>query len=314
MRSRSPNGSSRRASSAPGELAGDHGRDDVAGQPPLGVARDAPPQQLERDDGDGLMQHEPVELGQAAAVLDGDEPRLRRGPVGAAGRGPADHGQRERAAVQLARRRVPAPAAGPGALAHLRRRLGQRGVRQRHGAGGARERLAARVEDDRRAPDQAGERGRDTLQPLLREHDLLQPLVRRQRALQDRVLLVDQVGERLLGDRDERRLVRHLDEREAELLGRRAQLAGRLGVGEPGAEPEAREVVRRQVLHERALAARIGQVHPGGEQQLAAREPRGRVVELGDVHPSDGAVEPLLAGDEADVEVADQVAQREHGR
>ena len=63
-RSRRPNGSSRRASSGPASspetIAGEH----VAGQPALGVVGDAPAQQLERDDGDRLVEHEPVELGQ----------------------------------------------------------------------------------------------------------------------------------------------------------------------------------------------------------------------------------------------------------
>ena len=38
----------------------------------------APAQQLERDDRDRLVEREAVELGEAALVLDGDEPRLQR--------------------------------------------------------------------------------------------------------------------------------------------------------------------------------------------------------------------------------------------
>ena len=59
-------------------------------------------------------------------------------------------------------------------------------------------------------------------------------------------------------------------------------------------------------------AAGSVQVHPRREQQLAARQPRRRIGQLGDVHPADGAVEAVLTGDEPDVQVADEVAQREH--
>src|SRR4051795_10377829 len=50
--------------------------------------------------------------------------------------------------------------------------------------------------------------------------DRREPLVGRQRALEHRVVLVDEVRGRLLGDRDERQLVGHLDEREAQIGGR----------------------------------------------------------------------------------------------
>ena len=148
--------------------------------------------------------------------------------------------------------------------------------------------------------------------PLLGQHDPLQPLVRAQRPLQHRVVLVDEVRGRLLGDRDERHLVGHLDEREAELGGRLAQRLGHLLVREPGAEPEPREPVPGEQLHERALAVGVEQPHPGGQEQLAAGQPRRRVLELGDVHPADRVLEPRLARDEADVEVADEVAERQH--
>ena len=44
------------------QLAGDHRGEHVAGQAPLGVVGDAAAQQLERDDRDGLVEHQPVEL------------------------------------------------------------------------------------------------------------------------------------------------------------------------------------------------------------------------------------------------------------
>ena len=98
------------------------------------------------------------------------------------------------------------------------------------------------------------------------------------------------------------------------MLGRRlAEGRGRLGVGEADAEPEAGQVVPDEPLDERALRLVVGQVHPRREQQLAARQPWRRIGELGDVDPADRALEPRLTRHEADVEVADQVTEQEHG-
>jgi hypothetical protein len=91
---------------------------------------------------------------------------------------------------------------------------------------------AARVEDQRRPADQRRERLGHPVEPALREHDPLQPLVRRQRPLQHGVVLVDQVRGRLLGDRDERHVIGHLEQREAQLGRRLAQGLGHLGVRE----------------------------------------------------------------------------------
>ena len=104
---------------AAGQLAGDHRGEHVAGEAALRVVGDAAAQQLQRDDGDGLVEHEPVELPEAAAVLDRDEPRLRRRALAVAARGRAHDGHGERAAVELAAGRVAAAGARAGALAHL---------------------------------------------------------------------------------------------------------------------------------------------------------------------------------------------------
>ena len=60
----------------PGQRLGEH----VAGQPPLGVAHDALAHQLERDDGDGLLEQQPLERAERPAVAHRDEPGLRRRP------------------------------------------------------------------------------------------------------------------------------------------------------------------------------------------------------------------------------------------
>ena len=68
-------------------------------------------------------------------------------------------------------------------------------------------------------------------------------VLRRALAAQDRVLLVDQLGERRLGDRDERHLVGHLEHRELALGRHLEQRLGHGGVLEARPEPESREVV-----------------------------------------------------------------------
>jgi len=54
------------------------------------------------------------------------------------------------------------------------------------------------------APDQRRQRAGQGVEPALGEHHALQALVSRQRPAQHRVLLVDQLRERRLGDGDER--------------------------------------------------------------------------------------------------------------
>ena len=80
--------------------------------------------------------------------------------------------------------------------------------------GALRQRRAAAVEHQRAAADERRQRAGDRVQPALGEDDPLQALLRGDRALQHGVLLVDQPRERLLGDGDERRRVRDLEERE----------------------------------------------------------------------------------------------------
>ena len=213
--------------------------------------------------------------------------------------------------VELAARGEPAARARAGALAQLGAELGD------HACGSR----AARTRAPRRAPSNtsagppisAGQRGRDPVEPLLGEHDPLEPLVRGQRAPQHGVLLVDEVRERLLGERDERQLVGHLEQREAVLRPppRRAPRAPSRARSRCRARAR-RARGRRAARRTRAALSGVGQLHPGGQQQLAARQERRRVLELGDVHPAHGRVEPVAAGGGAHVEIGEEVAQGQH--
>ena len=284
-RSRSPNGSSRRASSAPLEVAGHQRGQHVAREPPLGVVDHPPAQQLERDDRHRLVQREPVELGQRARRPWPPAATPRAAALGACR--PARDRQRQRARREVVgARHVPAPRARLHALAQL-------GAQRRTTSAPSPARPARRASTSPRAskisagpPIIAPRPLRHAVQPALGEHDPLQPLVRRQRAPQHGVLLVDELRERLLGDRDERHLVGHLEEREAVLGGRLAQRLRDVLVPEPGAEPEPGQPVLGEPRDVGALHLVIGQLQAGGEQQLAAGQPRRRVQQLGDVHPA----------------------------
>ena len=103
--------------------------------------------------------------------------------------------------------------------------------------------LAAAVEDRHRAADRGGDRRDDLLQAALFEDQALEPALHRDAALQHLVLLVDEAGEGLLGDRDERRRVGDLEEREVALLRLVDQRFRQFFVVEAGAEAEPGEVV-----------------------------------------------------------------------
>ena len=237
----------------PRELgAGEPARHDlgqhVARQAPLGGLGHVAAQQLERDHRHRLVQDQPVELRQPAGVLGGHQPGLRHRALG-------PDRQRQRAAAQVAlRRREAAAVAAPRAVAQLGRQLLDGLRRQLAAEGPLRQRRAAAVEHERAAADERRQRAGDRVQAALGEHDPLQALLRGDRALQHGVLLVDQPRERLLGDGDERRRVRDLEDRE-----RRGPAAafdqrrGHLFVREAG--PDAR--------------ARPGRGRPGGARSRA---------------------------------------------
>ena len=234
------------------ELAAHHRGEHVAGQTPLGRVGDVTAQQLQRDDGDGLVEDQAVDLGQAAGVLDRHEPRLRQP---AAGRLGTAHGQHERPRGELGmagHEAAAVPAAGP--LVELGRPARRPPRGRARAEGPLLLELAAAVEDERRAADQRRQRADDRVQASLGEDDALQALLGGDRALEEGVLLVDQSGEGALGERDERHLVGHLEEREAALPGGLDERGGDLLVAEARAEAHPGQPVVGQARRTRAGA------------------------------------------------------------
>ena len=174
--------------------------------------------------------------------------------------------------------------------------------------------LAAAAEDRHRAADRGGDRRHDLLQAALFEDQSLEPALHGDAPLQHLVLLVDEAGEGLLGDRDERGRVGHLEEREVPFLRLLDQRFRQLVVVEAGAEAEAGEVVVGEQADEGALFGRGAERDPGGQHQLATGEPRGRVLQLGDVDPAHRRLAGLGAGSELEVELVEQALDGEHPR
>ena len=88
------------------------------------------------------------------------------------------------------------------------------------------------------------------------DHQPLEPLVHLGAALEHRVLLVDQPREGSLGDRDERHLVRDLEQRHAALVGLVDERLRQSLVLEAGAEPEPGDARARRAGRGSGAAAR----------------------------------------------------------
>ena len=264
-----PNGSSRRPSSAPSSspATSPTGRRRRVGARSVG---DAAPQQLERDDRDRLVEDQAIDLREAARVLAATSQACGKPAVGASGAGDR---QREPARRQLGMRgHEPARVAAPRTLAELPPSAVTASSVELAPKRAVRLKFAAPVEDERRPPIASA------IAPAIASRPRSDSTIcwRRSCAAIDRcrqrVLLVDQAPERLLGDRDERHLVGHLEEREAALAGRRSSPSGP-SVRESGPEAEPGEPMVGERGDEARAALRGVEHHPGRQQQLATGQP-----------------------------------------
>ena len=131
-------------------------------------------------------------------------------------------------------------------------------------------------------------------------------------ALQQFVALVEQLREDPLGDGDERQLIRHLEQGEAELARRVEHGGGDFLVDQARAEAEAGDLALGETLHELALELGAGELQARGQQQLASAQPGRGVEQLGGVHPAHIRLGVFLAGGERQVELGDQACDGEH--
>src|SRR5260221_498802 len=172
--------------------------------------------------------------------------------------------------------------------------------------------LGGAVGGRHRAAAGGGDRRHDLLQAALFEDQALEPPLHRDAALQHLVLLVDKAGESLLGDRDERRRIGNLEEREVAFLRLLEQRFRQFLVVEAGAEAEPGKVVFGEQADVGPLLGGALERDAGGQHQLAARQPRGRVRQLGDVDPAHRRLGRMGPGGKVEAEFVEQALDGEH--
>ncbi len=102
-------------------------------------------------------------------------------------------------------------------------------------------------------------------------------------------------GDRL-GDRDEGDRIGHLEHRERVTLRPPEDRARDLVMAEAESESEPPHAGGEQPANVRAVGrGGLPDPHAGRQQQLAAGQPRGRIGQLGRVHPPNRMIEPSLA-------------------
>jgi hypothetical protein len=170
----------------------------------------------------------------------------------------------------------------------------------------------ARVLNEGHAGDRGRGRGDDLVEAPALDHQPLELLVNARAAREHVVLLVDQPGGGALGDRDERHLIRNLEQRQVALLGGVEKRLRDPLVVESRAESEPGDVGPGEQLDEAPLLRRRPELVAGGEQQLAARKPWCRVLVLGDVDPAQRPRRAALAGGELEPAIGDEAFDRQH--
>src|SRR5439155_21856264 len=112
--------------------------------------------------------------------------------------------------------------------------------------------------------------------------------------------------------RDERHLVRHLEQRDAPLFRLVDDRLRQVLVLEPRSEPKPGDIVVGEQGHEAALPSGPIELDPGRQEQLAARQPRRWILELGDVDPADGALGVIGPGGQLETAGGYEAAYRQH--
>ncbi len=273
--------------------AGGEAVEEVALEPVLGLRDGSRLGELDREQRERVTAHDPIDLRQGLGRTDREE-RLdaTSRPDGLDPHALTAVDEREAEARALGTRPAQLLPHPLRPLPRGRRRLG--------------ERHPVEVEQQDPAADDPRERRRDALDAPALQHRAGQRVLGLDGPLQQVVLLGEEAAEDRLGDRDERHRVGDLEEREPGLLGRRRQGLRDLVVAEPQPEPEAGEPRVDQPLEVGALLrGRGADGRPGREQDLAALQPRRRILELGAVDPPDGPADARLAGDEPEREPGD---------
>ncbi len=178
-----------------------------------------------------------------------------------------------------------------------------------------REHASPLVEQRERAPEVAAHDRQERLHAAALEHGLREALVHLERPRQALELLVREPRAGGLRDRHERHLVRHADDGEAERVRLLHERRRDLREAEPQAEAEPREPVLREPAQVGALRRReLADAETGREEQLAALEKRGRIVQLGDVEPGHLVGQTVRAGGDGEAEALElgDVANGQH--
>ena len=189
-------------------------------------------------------------------------------------------------------------------------------VRERRAAPAVafRNRPSAFVDERERAAQVTADDREQRLEAAAGEDRVGEALVDLQRACEPLQLLVREARPGRFRDRDERHLVGHADDREAERV-RFLDERGR-GFREAEAEPKAepREPVLGETAQVRPLRRReLADAEARREQQLPALEERRRVLELGDVEPRHLVREALCAGGDREAEPV-ELDDLDHGQ
>ena len=219
----------------------------IAREAALGFAHDPLAHQLEPDHHRCLAGAEALEVTKRGFV--GDDPEPGDGIASTA----AGNRNRKGAAGEVPlRRECPQRPVGNVGGELGRERRGVLGTR-RGAVEPARELAASAVEDDRRSADRRRRRSKDLLQSPALDHQPLEALVHLGAAVEHIELLVDQMGRGALVDRDERHLVRDLEQ--GQVVGSRGIEQGlrQALVVEACSEPESGDLLGREQLDISAL-------------------------------------------------------------